>query len=56
MRRKGAKACAKVLYVNPYCLDKEGEEIARGGSAYFVNGTIASEVPSSEESVLFVEI
>ena len=53
---QAAKACEKVLYVNSYCLDKDGEEIAKGGSAFFVNGTIVSEVPSGEENILFVEI
>lgn len=50
------KICEKVLYVNSVCIDREDEEIARGGSAFFENGNIRQEVPSGKEAVLFVEI
>ena len=48
--------CETVLYVNSYCRDKEGDEIARGGSALFRNGEICAEVPSGKEGILFVEV
>lgn len=48
--------CETVLYVNSYCKDKEGDEIARGGSALFHNGEICAEIPSGREGILFVEI
>lgn len=54
--KQAGKICEMVLYVNSYCLDKEDHEIARGGSALFVNGKIDKEIPSGEEGVLVVEI
>ena len=45
----------KVLYVNSVCLDKEAEEIARGGAALFADGQIEDEIPSGEEGILLVE-
>lgn len=48
--------CETVLYVNSYCKDKEGDEIARGGSALFQNGEICAEIPSGREGILLVEI
>ena len=53
---QASKFCDKVLYVNSVCMDKEGIEIARGGSAFFESGTIRQETPSGKESVLLVEI
>lgn len=50
------KICEKVLYVNPVCLDKEEEEIARGGSVFFRNGQIEKEIPAGKESVLVVDV
>ena len=50
------KFCDKVLYVNSVCSDKEGVEIARGGSAFFENGKIRLEIPSGKEAILLVEI
>lgn len=47
---------ADVLYVNSVCLDREGEEIARGGAAHFRGGRIMSERPSGAEGVLVVEV
>ncbi|MGF3115072.1 carbon-nitrogen hydrolase family protein [Facklamia sp. P13064] len=46
----------KVLYVNSYCLDGEGYEIARGGAVFFEKGKIVSEVPAGKESVLIVNV
>ena len=45
----------KVLYVNSVCLDKEADEIARGGAALFVDGQIESELSAGEEGILLVE-
>ena len=53
---QAGKLKGKVLYVNSYCLDKEGDEIAKGGAALFVNGHIESEIPSGKEDVLIVEV
>ena len=50
------KLCETVLYVNSFCRDKEGDEIAKGGSALFLNGHISQEIPSGKEDVLFVEV
>lgn len=50
------KFCDVVLYVNSVCKDKEGVEIARGGSVFFENGNICQETPSGKETILFVEI
>lgn len=47
---------ADVLYVNSVCLDRRGEEIARGGAAHFRGGRIVSEWPSGAEGVLVVEV
>ena len=48
--------CDNVLYVNSFCLDKEGEEIARGGAAWFHQGMIRRETPSGKEDILFLEV
>ena len=53
---QAGKLPCKVLYVNSVCLDKEEEEIARGGAVLFENGCIVKEVPSGEENVLIVEV
>ena len=53
---QAGKIKTKVLYVNSYCLDKDGYEIARGGAAVFMNGKILEEIPSGEEGILTVEI
>lgn len=50
------KACERVLYVNAYCKDKEGDEIARGGAALFENGLITKEIPSGKEDILIIDI
>lgn len=50
------KVCNTTLYVNSYCIDMDGEEIAKGGSALFMNGFINKEIPSGKEDILFVEI
>ena len=50
------KFCETVLYVNSFCRDKEGDEIAKGGSALFRNGRIIQEAPAGKEDVLFVEV
>ena len=46
----------KVLYVNSVCLDKEADEIARGGAVLFVDGQIIDEVPAGQEDVLIIEV
>ena len=48
--------CDNVLYVNSYCLDKEGNEIAKGGAIYYKKGNIEKEIPSGKEEILVVEI
>lgn len=53
---QAGKVHKKVLYVNSFCKDKVGDEFARGGSALFENGSIGQEVPSGQESILFVDI
>lgn len=53
---QGGGIGSKVLYVNSVCLDKEGEEIAKGGAAIFVEGKIEAEIPSGDEGVLIVEV
>ena len=53
---QAGKLSAKVLYVNSVCLDKEGEEIAKGGAVLFEHGCIVREIPSGEENVLIVEV
>ncbi|MGN1025281.1 MAG: carbon-nitrogen hydrolase family protein [Faecousia sp.] len=45
-----------VLYVNSFCKDKSGDEIAKGGSVFFKDGCIAKEIPSGREDVLVVDI
>lgn len=52
---QAGKINSKVLYVNSVCLDKEGDEIARGGSALFTNGNIEQELPAGQENILIVE-
>ena len=53
---QAGKICKKVLYVNSFCKDMDGEEIAKGGAAFFENGTIQKEVLAGNEAILFVEI
>lgn len=53
---QAGKCGENVLYVNSYCVDGGGYEIARGGAALFVDGRIKAEKPSGEENVLVVEI
>ena len=55
VKQQAGKLGCPVLYVNSLCKDKVGDDIARGGAALFVEGTIVQEVPSGEENVLFVE-
>ncbi len=50
------RICNKVLYVNSVCLDQLGEDIAKGGSAYFSCGNIIQEMPSGFESELIISI
>ena len=45
-----------VLYINSFCKDKDGDEIARGGSTLFVDGQIVKEIPAGNEDVLVVEV
>ena len=53
---QAGKVCDTVLYVNSLCLDKVGEEYARGGAALFRNGAICQELPAGREGILFVEL
>ena len=53
---QAGKIGGSVLYVNSYCKDKDGDEIARGGAALFVDGKIRKEIPSGKEDILFVEV
>ena len=46
----------KVLYINSVCLDKEEDEIARGGSVLFIDGQIKKEIPSGWEGVLLTDV
>lgn len=45
--------CARVLLVNSVC---DGDGCARGGGAYFRDGTVTKETPAGGESVLIVEV
>ena len=54
--KQAGKCCGQVLYVNSLCRDKNTEDTAKGGSAFFCNGEILSEIPSGGEDVLMVEI
>lgn len=47
---------SKTLYVNSYCLDKEGFQIARGGAACFSSGKIIDEIPSGSEGTLIIHL
>jgi N-carbamoylputrescine amidase len=53
---QAGKVGGKVLYVNSYCKDRDGDEIARGGSVFFLDGEIVKEIPSGKEDVLVVEV
>lgn len=53
---RAGELCKKVLYVNSFCRDKEGDDFAKGGAALFENGLVCREVPSGKEAVLFVEL
>ena len=53
---QAGKICEKVLYVNPLCIDKAEEDIAKGGSALFIDGKIEREIPAGKEDVLVVEV
>ena len=50
------KLNGKILYVNSVCLDKDEEEIARGGAVLFIDGKINKEIPSGNENILIVEV
>ncbi len=43
-----------VLHVNSYCLEQEDENMARGGAAWFCDGSIKEELPAGQEAVLLV--
>lgn len=53
---QAGKICSKVLYVNSFCIDKESDEVAKGGSVFFRDGTIDKEIPSGKEDILVVEV
>lgn len=50
------KFCETVLYVNSVCLDKPGNNFAKGGAALFRSGHIDSEVPAGEDNLLLVQL
>lgn len=54
--KQAGRLCDTVLYVNSYCLDKDGQEIAKGGAALFSKGSIREEIPAGKEGVLLLEI
>ena len=45
-----------VVYVNPFCVDSEGMDIASGGAACFRRGEIVREAPAGKSGVLLVEV
>ena len=47
---------SKVLYVNSLCLNKEGDDIAKGGAALFLDGSVIKEIFSGKEDILVVEV
>ena len=53
---QAGRISSKVLYVNSVCKDKAGDDIARGGSAMFENGSIVQELPAGLEGILIVEV
>lgn len=53
---QAGKIDAKVLYVNSVCLDKDADDIAKGGAAVFCKGAIEKEIPSGREEVFVVEV
>ena len=50
------KCGSDILYVNSHCLDKNSDNIARGGACLFNEGKIVQELPAGEEGVLIVEV
>ncbi|MGM9942260.1 MAG: carbon-nitrogen hydrolase family protein [Bulleidia sp.] len=47
---------ASVLYVNSVCLDRfEDNEIAKGGAAVFVEGSVVRKIPAGKEGILLTE-
>lgn len=50
------KCGSKTLYVNSHCLDKNSDNLARGGAVLFNEGKIEYELPAGEEGVLIVEV
>lgn len=54
--RQAGKVGGKVLYVNSFCIDKEADEIAKGGSVLFSDGNIDKEILSGKEDVLVVDV
>ena len=54
--KQANRFCNKVLYVNSLNMDKDSLEYAKGGSAFFENGTRRQEAPSGKEATLLVEI
>ena len=53
---QASKFCDVALYVNSFCKDKDGDEIARGGAACFKNGEVYKDAPAGDEKILFVEV
>ena len=54
--QQAQKCGSNILYVNSHCLDKNSDNIARGGAVLFNEGKIVRELPAGEEGVLIVEV
>ena len=50
------KVASIVLLVNSFCLDKENDDLAKGGCCYFKDGIIKDELPSGLEGIKIIEI
>ncbi len=51
-----SKIAPYVLYVSSVCIDKAGDEIARGGAVLFSGSNVISEIPAGKEDVLLADI
>ena len=54
--KEEVKELGNVLLVNSYCLDKNNNELAKGGCCYFKDGKIKEEIEAGTQGVLVVEI
>lgn len=53
--RQAARCGRRVLLVNPYCLDREQDWAASGGSVYFEDGMIRAESAAGAPSLLILD-